>query len=174
MQWILENNIENKIAIPHKYKNEMYLSDFYFAANFNVLKEYYEILSAPGSSKKIILSENPHLNGIIKYAYEKYSEVIKLPLDYFSDKKTYQLSNIYIFMMNYAFISMPFVVYENLKWRGEELTNSHIEIKRNISTEHPLVYIENVEESGEVLINKLIIKIRRKLLNYTKFRAILF
>jgi hypothetical protein len=169
VNWLLNNKDEHKIGVPHRYKNEIYLSDFYFAGRYDLLKEYYNILSDKGTFGKIIISENPHLNGIIKYAYEKFYNIINLPTEYYSNKKTYELAYIYIFMMNYAFISLPFIVYENLNWRGKNLTNAHLIHIKDICLQTPLVHVGNIEESGKYLIIKIWTKIKNYLFKYLKY-----
>lgn len=164
VKWLLNNDLKSQIGISNIYKDIGYLPDFYFAGKFHVLREYFDILSSPGRANKYLINTSPHSNGILKYAYEKFFNIINLPPTCYSQTGTHENQCIYVFMMNFAFKAIPLDVYESVEWRGHKFTDKHIQTIRDASTDYPIVCLKPIDESAKVLLSKLIKKIKVRII----------
>ena len=168
IKWICKDNIIDHVGVCGRYQGMCHIPDFYFAGQFKVMREYFEMLSTKGKANRYLITTSPHTNGIIKYAFEKYFNFINLPLNSYYENGTHENQSIYIFMLNFVFKAIPFDVYEKLEWRGCKLNSEHIESVRRLSTDSPMICLLPIEESAKSLLRQLIKKFFKKVLGLLK------
>ena len=119
---LLRNSMDfdsNKIYVTYIAKGLVQLHDFYFAGKYNLLREYFCILSTGINVKDV------HSNCILRYMHQKYRNKIKVHEGfYFAKHSTFESLKIANYAVNHVFESFPFEVFKSVEWRGGKIADN--------------------------------------------------
>lgn len=136
VQFIIEYNCSGKIIIPYIIRGRDFVPDFYFAGEFDLLKDFFNVLNDPTD----IISFSPHEQIVLKYAKEKYFDKIGVDKKWYTKPRANETSKIFNYMLNNVFCPAPKEVYESVIWRGESWADEYSEVISTYCFTNPSLY----------------------------------
>jgi len=113
---VVNNCSDNTILIPALYRGSQYIEDFYFAGKYSTIREMFYLLVKDHR----YLSESPHTNIWLKYAFEKYKQKISANECFYYEESCGSIGYFLIFeyMRKNVFKQFSVDVFSEMCWRG--------------------------------------------------------